>query len=86
MHEVRLPKLGDTVDDAEIISWEAAEGAAINQRQVIAVLETEKSSIDLESEYKGILHIVRPASDEKVKVGEVIAVIADSPEEYEQLV
>ena len=59
----------------------AAEGDKVEERQIIAVLETEKSSYDLESEFKGILHIVKQASDEKVKTGELIAIIAESEEE-----
>ena len=82
MHEVRLPKLGDQIVDAEIIEWVAAEGAEVKEHQVVAVLETEKSSYDLESEFEGILHIVKQASDEKVKAGELIAIIAESKEEY----
>jgi pyruvate/2-oxoglutarate dehydrogenase complex dihydrolipoamide acyltransferase (E2) component len=85
MHEVKLPKLGDQIVDAEITEWVAAEGGKVGEHQVIAVLETEKSSYDLESEFKGILHIVKQVSDERVKAGELIAIIADSEEEYEKV-
>jgi len=85
MHEVKLPKLGDQIVDAEIIEWSVGEGEKVSEHQVIAVLETEKSSYDLESEFTGILHIVKQASDEKVQAGELIAVIAESEEEYEKV-
>jgi len=85
MHEVRLPKLGDQIVDAEIVEWVAGEGNKVSERQVIAVLETEKSSYDLESEFTGILHIVIQASDQKVKAGELIAVLAESEEEYQKV-
>ncbi len=85
MHEVRIPKLGTQIVDAEITEWVAAEGEAVTERQVIAVLETEKSSYDLESEFKGVLHIVVEASDEKVDAGVLIGVLADSQEEYEKI-
>ena len=85
MHEVRIPKLGTQIEDAEITEWVAAEGEKVNERQVIAVLETEKSSYDLESEFKGILHIIVEASDERVDAGVLIAVLADSEEEYEKI-
>jgi len=85
MHEVRLPKLGDQIVDAEITEWVAAEGDRVEERQTIAVLETEKSSYDLESEFRGILHIVIQASDERVNAGELIAIIAESEEEYERV-
>ncbi len=85
MHEVKLPKLGDQIVDAEITDWVAAEGEKVTERQIIAVLETEKSSYDLESEFKGILHIVKQVSDERVKAGDLIAVIAESDEEYQKI-
>ena len=85
MREVRVPKLGTQIEDAEITEWVVAEGEAVNEHQVMAVLETEKSSYDLESEFKGILHIIVEASDEKIKAGELIGVLADNEEEYEKI-
>ncbi|HUV43720.1 MAG TPA: biotin/lipoyl-containing protein [Dehalococcoidales bacterium] len=85
MHEVRIPKLGTQIEDAEITEWVAAEGEKVTERQVLVVLETEKSSYDLESEFKGILHIIVEASDERVDAGVLIAVLADSEEEYEKI-
>jgi len=85
MHEVRIPKLGTQIEDAEITEWVAAEGEKVNERQVLVVLETEKSSYDLESEFKGILHIIVEASDDRVDAGVLIAVLADSEEEYEKI-
>ena len=49
------------------------------------MLETEKSSYNLESDFKGILHIMVEASDEKVKAGALIAVVADSHEEFDKI-
>ncbi|MBC8477182.1 MAG: dihydrolipoamide acyltransferase [Dehalococcoidia bacterium] len=85
MHEVRIPKLGTQIEDAEITEWVAAEGEKVTERQVLVVLETEKSSYDLESEFKGILHIIVEASDERVDAGVLIAVLADNEEEYEKI-
>ena len=85
MREVKLPKLGTQIVNAEITEWVAAEGEKVNERQVIAVLETEKSSYDLETEFDGILHIIVGVSDDKVDTGVVIAVLAESEEEYEKV-
>ncbi len=85
MHEVRIPKLGTQIEDAEITEWVAAEGEKVTERQVLVVLETEKSSYDLESEFKGILHIIVEASDDRVDAGVLIAVLADNEEEYEKI-
>jgi len=85
MHEVALPNLGTQITEAEITEWVANEGDQVNAQQVIAILETEKSSYDLETEFKGILHIMKPVSDDKIETGTVIAVVADSQEEYEKV-
>jgi pyruvate/2-oxoglutarate dehydrogenase complex dihydrolipoamide acyltransferase (E2) component len=85
MHEVRVPKLGQQMEDAEITEWVAAEGEKVDKRQVIAVLETEKSSYDLEAEFEGILHIIVEDSDEKIDAGTLIAVLAESEDEYERI-
>jgi pyruvate/2-oxoglutarate dehydrogenase complex dihydrolipoamide acyltransferase (E2) component len=85
MHEVRLPNLGAQMVDAEITEWVVEEGERVEERQVLCVLETEKSSYDLEAEHNGILHIIIEASEDKVPVGELIAVIAESEEEYEKI-
>jgi len=85
MHEVRVPKLGQQMEDAEITEWVATEGEKVDKRQVIAVLETEKSSYDLEAEFRGILHIIVQASDEKIDAGVLIAVLAESDDEYERI-
>jgi pyruvate/2-oxoglutarate dehydrogenase complex dihydrolipoamide acyltransferase (E2) component len=85
MHEIKVPKLGTQIEDAEITEWLAKDGEEVNPRQVLAVLETEKSSYNLESDFKGILHIMVEASDERVKAGALIAVVADSREEFEKI-
>ena len=85
MREVKLPKLGTQIVNAEITEWVAAEGEKVDERQVIAVLETEKSSYDLETEFGGILHIIVEVSDDKIDAGVVIAVLAESEEEYEKV-
>ncbi len=85
MHEVVVPNLGTQITEAELTEWVASEGDQVNPQQVIAILETEKSSYDLETEFKGILHIIRDVSDDKFETGTVIGVIADSEEEYEKV-
>jgi pyruvate/2-oxoglutarate dehydrogenase complex dihydrolipoamide acyltransferase (E2) component len=85
VREVKVPKLGAQIEDAEITEWVAAEGEEVREHQVIAILETEKSSYDLETEFSGVLHIIKDVSDDKVDAGVVIAVLAESAEEYEKI-
>lgn len=85
MHEVRVPNLGAQIDDAEITEWLASEGARIDTGEVITILETEKSSYELEASHNGILHIITDVSDDRIPIGEMIGIIAESDEEYEKV-
>lgn len=84
MHEVRVPKLGEAMTETQLIEWVAKEGEKIKERQVLVVLQTEKTSYELEAEHAGILHIISPV-DVTLPLGHLIALLAETPEEYEKI-
>lgn len=84
MHEIRLPKLGETMEEAELIEWVAQEGEQVDAHQALVVIQTEKTSYEMESQYAGILHIMAPI-EETIPVNQLIAILADTPEEYEEI-
>ena len=84
MHEVRVPKLGEEMTETQLLEWVAKEGEKIKERQVLVVLQTEKTSYELEAEHTGILHIISPV-DVTLPLGHLIALLAETPEEYEKI-
>ena len=84
MHEVRVPKLGEEMTETQLIEWVAKEGEKIKERQVLVVLQTEKTSYELEAEHAGILHVISPV-DVTLPLGHLIALLAETPEEYEKI-
>jgi len=84
MHEVKVPKLGEEMTETQLIEWVAKEGEKIKERQVLVVLQTEKTSYELEAEHAGILHIISPV-DVTLPLGHLIALLAETPEEYEKI-
>ena len=84
IHEVRVPKLGATMEETELLEWVAKEGEKIEARQVLVVLQTEKTSYELEAANSGILHILTPVNV-TIPVTHLIALLADTQEEYEQI-
>ncbi|MDD5922157.1 MAG: 2-oxo acid dehydrogenase subunit E2 [Eubacteriales bacterium] len=83
--EVVMPRAGLTMVEGTISSWKAAEGASVKKGDVIMEYENEKNIIDYEALASGILHITAQEG-ETVKVGDPIAVLAESKEEYDQIV
>lgn len=72
--EVRVPAVGESVQEGMIESWHKSEGASIAADEVLLALETDKATMDIASPATGVLHILVPAGT-VVKVGQVLATI-----------
>ena len=73
--EVRMPKIGLSEGDMVIVSWERAPGDSVKKGDVIAVVEGDKLTSDLEAETDGILgeHLV--PEGEEVKINTLLTTI-----------
>jgi pyruvate dehydrogenase E2 component (dihydrolipoamide acetyltransferase) len=71
--EFRLPSLGADMESAILTQWLKKPGEAVRRGEAIAVVETEKGLIDIESFDDGIVAalIVQPGT--KIPVGTVLA-------------
>src|SRR5438477_3472282 len=77
--EIRMPRLVDTMTQGAVVAWRKNEGESVQAGEVIAEVEVDKATVDLEAPEAGILaRIVVPAGSEKVEVGEVLAVLDKS--------
>lgn len=82
--ELVMPKAGLTMVEGAIDAWKVNEGDTVKKGDIVFAYENEKTTIDCESTGDGIIHLVAKAGD-VVKVGEVVALLAESREEYETL-
>ncbi|MDD5082278.1 MAG: hypothetical protein PHU08_02775 [Dehalococcoidales bacterium] len=82
--EIVMPKLGLIMTEGTVLEWQAKEGETVKERQVVVVIESDKTAYELESTTAGILHIVAPEGT-VAPVGQLIGQIAASPEEYAKI-
>jgi pyruvate dehydrogenase E2 component (dihydrolipoamide acetyltransferase) len=76
--EIVMPKLSDTMTEGALVTWFVAEGERVEVGQVLAEIETDKSSVDLEATAAGVVaRIVVAAGSEGVAVGEVLVLIEE---------
>lgn len=54
-HEVRIPKLGLTMEDASLVEWHFTEGQEVKKGQTLLTIETDKVMFDVEAEADGFL-------------------------------
>lgn len=72
---ITLPKLGESVADATIISWLKNPGDFIAKDEMIAEVATDKVDTDLPSEFEGTLKEILVPAGEVALVGAPIATI-----------
>ena len=72
---LKLPKMGESVAEATLISWLKEVGDKIDTDESIVEIATDKVDSDVPSEFPGILIEKRFDVNDTIKVGEVIAVI-----------
>ena len=84
---VIMPKLGFDMAEGTLIRWVVSEDESVEKGQVLAEIETDKATVEVESPYTGVVrrHLVDQGSI--VPVSTPIAVIGEEGEEidFEQL-
>src|SRR4030088_1802226 len=77
MSEVNMPKLSDTMEEGTVIEWKKKSGDPVKKGDVLAEVESDKASFELEADADGVLSIVVDAG-KAMPVGAVIANIGNA--------
>lgn len=75
MIEVKMPKMGLTMENGTIIKWRKKEGERIEKGEILLEIMTDKVALEVESYYSGNLIKILKREDEEVPVGEIIGYI-----------
>lgn len=77
---VLLPQWGMNMEDGTLTKWLVSEGDEIAEGQPLVEVETAKINSELESPASGVVAYIMAAEGSLVKVGELVAVIAEPDE------
>ncbi len=76
MPEFLMPRLGADMSAGKVVAWLKRPGERILRGEVVAVIETDKANVDVESFVDGVLEeILVEAGDERLPVGTPLALI-----------
>jgi len=82
---VTMPKMSDTMEEGVIASWLRKVGDTVESGDIIAEVETDKATMELESYEDGTLLYIGVDEGGSVPVDGVIAVIGEEGADYEKL-
>jgi pyruvate dehydrogenase E2 component (dihydrolipoamide acetyltransferase) len=82
---VSMPKLGFDMAEGTLVRWVIAEGETVAKGAVLAEIETDKATVEVESAYDGVVrrHLVEQGT--VVPVGTPIAIIGGENEKIEEV-
>jgi pyruvate dehydrogenase E2 component (dihydrolipoamide acetyltransferase) len=82
--EVRLPKLGQTMEEGTVVSCHVKVGDEVKKGDVIFEIETDKATLEMESPANGFVKHILAKLDQTFPVGTPIMVIGDKDETVPQ--
>ncbi|MCK4886643.1 MAG: 2-oxo acid dehydrogenase subunit E2 [Planctomycetes bacterium] len=79
--EVKLPQLGQTMEEGTIVSCMVKLGDKINRGDIIFEVETDKAALEMESPAQGYVKHILVETGQTIAVGEVVLVLGEKDEE-----
>ncbi|MHB1710378.1 MAG: dihydrolipoamide acetyltransferase family protein [Acidimicrobiales bacterium] len=73
MIEITMPRLSDTMEEGTIVAWHKQPGDRVERGEVLAEIETDKATMDLEAFDEGLLDRIEVEARRTVPIGTVIA-------------
>lgn len=79
---IRMPRLSDTMEEGNIVEWLKEEGDSVEPGDLLAEVETDKATMELDAYDEGVLlHIA--VKEGAIPIGGVIAVIGQEGEDWQ---
>src|SRR4029453_9364776 len=78
---IEMPKLSDTMSEGTLLKWRKKEGDKVEVGDVIAEVETDKATMEMEAFDDGILHQFLVKEGSKVAIGARIALLLGKGEQ-----
>ena len=82
---IRMPKMSDTMEEGVIAAWLKKVGDTVKPGDILAEVETDKATMELESYEEGVLLYIGVKEKDSVPVNGIIAIIGEKGEAYESL-
>ncbi len=78
---IRMPRLSDTMEEGNIVGWLKKVGDKVSPGDILAEVETDKATMELESFHEGYLLYIS-VKEGPVPVNDILAVIGGKDEDY----
>src|SRR5215204_5951429 len=77
MIDIKVPTVGESISEVTLVKWLKKDGDYVERDEVIAELESEKATFEVNAEQAGVLKTVGGEGD-TLKIGDVVARIDET--------
>jgi pyruvate dehydrogenase E2 component (dihydrolipoamide acetyltransferase) len=78
---IEMPKMSDTMTEGLVSAWLKPVGSAVRSGDVLAEVQTDKATMELESYFDGVVLYVGVKDGDSIPVGQIIAIIGKEGED-----
>lgn len=82
---IRMPRMSDTMTEGVFVEWHKKVGDKVKSGDILAEVETDKATMELESYNNGVLLYIGVEKGKAAQVDSIIAIIGKEGEEYKSL-
>ena len=82
---IRMPRMSDTMTEGTFVEWHKKVGDAVKSGDILAEVETDKATMELENYVKGTLLYIGVEKGQSAKVDQIIAIVGKEGEDFQAL-
>lgn len=78
MIDIKVPTVGESISEVTLLKWNKKDGEYVERDEVIAELESEKATFEVNAEQAGVLKLGGIQEGDTIKIGDLLASIDES--------
>lgn len=78
MIDIKVPTVGESISEVTLLKWNKKDGDYVERDEVIAELESEKATFEVNAEQAGVLKLGGVKEGDTIKIGDLLASIDES--------
>ena len=77
MIDIKVPTVGESISEVTLLKWNKKDGDYVERDEVIAELESEKATFEVNAEKAGVITLENIKEGDSIKIGDKLASIDD---------
>ena len=77
MIDIKVPTVGESINEVTLLKWTKKDGDYVERDEVIAELESEKATFEVNAEKAGVIKLEDIKEGDSIKIGDKLASIDD---------